>query len=299
MPRSRRERSARDPAARPLHRQNPHRAGGAGAELQQIKRQGYALDDEEFLTGLFCVAVRSSTGTGATASPPWPSSPGGPPVAGKTLPNVCPCSAPPPRRSRRHSPDSSGESHEHAARDAFLSEARRPRAAGRASGAIKVGVIYPCEASALAATFQAADLGFIDPVLIGPSAVIHRLAEERASPSEAGRSWRLRIPWPPARRGVALAGAGEVAALMKGSLHTDELLGAVVAVTVPCGWAAAPATSSGSTARLPQAADADRRGGEHRPGLMGESRHRPQRDRPRPQARQPMPKVAILAAVET
>ncbi len=98
----------------------------------------------------------------------------------------------------------------------------------RASGAIKVGVVYPCEASALAATFQAADLGFIDPVLIGPSAVIHRLAEEAGLALGEREIVEAADPLAAARRGVALAGVGEVAALMKGSLHTDELLGAVV-----------------------------------------------------------------------
>ncbi|MGC5779472.1 IclR family transcriptional regulator [Methylobacterium sp. NFXW15] len=57
MPRSRRERLL---ATLPLDRFTANtltEPGALEAELQQIKRQGYALDDEEFLTGLFCVAV--------------------------------------------------------------------------------------------------------------------------------------------------------------------------------------------------------------------------------------------------
>lgn len=57
MPRSRRERLL---ATLPLDRFTANTLTGPEAleaELQQIKRQGYALDDEEFLTGLFCVAV--------------------------------------------------------------------------------------------------------------------------------------------------------------------------------------------------------------------------------------------------
>ncbi|TXM94787.1 bifunctional enoyl-CoA hydratase/phosphate acetyltransferase [Methylobacterium sp. WL116] len=103
----------------------------------------------------------------------------------------------------------------------------------QASGPVRVGVVYPCETGALAATIAASDLGFIDPVLIGPGALIRRIAAENGL--DLGKLMIIEAddPLDAARRGVALAGAGEVGALMKGSLHTDELLGAVVARDSP------------------------------------------------------------------
>lgn len=103
----------------------------------------------------------------------------------------------------------------------------------QASGPVRVGVVYPCETAALAATIAASDLGFIDPVLIGPGALIRRIAEENGLDLGKLKIIEADDPLDAARRGVALAGAGEVGALMKGSLHTDELLGAVVARDSP------------------------------------------------------------------
>lgn len=103
----------------------------------------------------------------------------------------------------------------------------------RAAGALKVGVVYPCEAGALGATLDARDLGFIEPVLIGPAARIRQVAAEAGLDIAGHEIVEAPDALAAARRGVALAGAGEVGALMKGSLHTDELLGAVVARESP------------------------------------------------------------------
>lgn len=103
----------------------------------------------------------------------------------------------------------------------------------RTSGALKVGVVYPCEGGALAATLEASDLGFIEPVLIGPAALIRQVAVEAGLDISGYEIVDAPDASAAARRGVALAGAGEVSALMKGSLHTDELLGAVVARESP------------------------------------------------------------------
>ncbi len=100
-------------------------------------------------------------------------------------------------------------------------------------GRLRAGVVFPCEVGSLAAVVEAAEQGFIDPVLIGPSARMLALAEASCLDItglpiiEAGDALSA------ARQAVALAGSGEVAALMKGSLHTDELLGAVVARDSP------------------------------------------------------------------
>ena len=93
---------------------------------------------------------------------------------------------------------------------------------------LKVAVAHPCDASSLEAVFEAAELGLIEPILIGPGAKI------RASASAIGKDCsKFRLVEAPhshaaAEAAVALVRAGDAEALMKGSLHTDELMGAVV-----------------------------------------------------------------------
>lgn len=103
----------------------------------------------------------------------------------------------------------------------------------RTSGAVRVAVIYPCETGALAAALEAADLGYIDPVLVGPSALIRQVALAAGLDLGGREIVEASDPLSAARRGVALAAEGDVGALMKGSLHTDELLGSVVARDSP------------------------------------------------------------------
>ncbi|TYT26443.1 bifunctional enoyl-CoA hydratase/phosphate acetyltransferase [Luteimonas viscosa] len=95
--------------------------------------------------------------------------------------------------------------------------------------AIRVAVVHPCDALSLSGALDARDAGLIVPVLVGPRARIEAAAAE-AGVDLAG----LEIEDAPhshaaAARAVELARAGKVEALMKGSLHTDELMGAVVA----------------------------------------------------------------------
>lgn len=93
---------------------------------------------------------------------------------------------------------------------------------------LKVAVAHPCDASSLEAVFEAAELGLIEPILIGPGAKI------QASASAIGKDCsKFRLVEAPhshaaAEAAVALVRAGDAEALMKGSLHTDELMGAVV-----------------------------------------------------------------------
>ena len=99
----------------------------------------------------------------------------------------------------------------------------------RPLGRIKVAVVHPCDDVSLSAALDAHAAGLIEPVLVGPRARIEAVAEKVGS-NIAG----LAIEDTPhshaaAVRGVELALKGEVEALMKGSLHTDELMAAVVA----------------------------------------------------------------------
>ena len=101
----------------------------------------------------------------------------------------------------------------------------------RASGgpAVPTAVVHPIHAGSLLSALEAMAAGWIVPVLIGPEARIRKAAAV-AGADIAGL--RL-IDAPDARaaaaQAVVLARAGEVAMLMKGDLHTEDLMGAVVA----------------------------------------------------------------------
>jgi phosphotransacetylase/acyl dehydratase len=101
----------------------------------------------------------------------------------------------------------------------------------RAAGGTPVAtaVVYPIDAASLMAALDAAKAGFIVPVLIGPAAVIQAVAKAAGADIAIFRS--IDAPNGPAAaaQAVALARAGEVGLVMKGDLHTDELMRAVVA----------------------------------------------------------------------
>lgn len=93
---------------------------------------------------------------------------------------------------------------------------------------LRVGVVYPCETSALSAAIEAMARGLISPVLIGPADQIRKIAADVHLKLDGTEIVEADDAVAAARRAVALAHEGEIAAIMKGSLHTDELLGAVV-----------------------------------------------------------------------
>lgn len=99
----------------------------------------------------------------------------------------------------------------------------------RPLGRLRTAVVFPCDAVSLSAALDARAAGLIEPVLIGPRERLRSLAVQ--SGFELHGIAIEDAPDGPAAaaRGVELALAGEVEALMKGSLHTDELMGAVVA----------------------------------------------------------------------
>jgi phosphate acetyltransferase len=102
-------------------------------------------------------------------------------------------------------------------------------AAARGKGRLAVAVAYPCSTDALAAALSAFEDGIIDPVLVGPRSRIEACANMLQASLEGIRIVEAEDdPVLASRMAVALASAGEVSALMKGSQHTDELLGAVV-----------------------------------------------------------------------
>jgi len=95
--------------------------------------------------------------------------------------------------------------------------------------AIPTAVAHPCEATALAGAIEAGTRGLIEPILVGPAAKIRDIAA--GAKIDLGQVEIVDVPHSHAAadRAVELVRAGRVELLMKGSLHTDELLGAVVA----------------------------------------------------------------------
>lgn len=89
-------------------------------------------------------------------------------------------------------------------------------------------VVHPCDRDSLLGPLEAHKLGLIEPVLVGPDARIRAVAEAEGVDLSPFRIEATEHSHAAAARAVEMARAGEVESLMKGSLHTDELLGAVV-----------------------------------------------------------------------
>jgi phosphotransacetylase len=94
---------------------------------------------------------------------------------------------------------------------------------------IATAVAHPCEASALMGAIQAAGERLITPILVGPAARIREVAAANRIDLGSARIVDAPHSHAAAAAAVALVRQGEAELLMKGSLHTDELLGAVVA----------------------------------------------------------------------
>jgi phosphotransacetylase len=94
---------------------------------------------------------------------------------------------------------------------------------------VPTAVAHPCEASALSGALEAGRLGLIRPILTGPAEKIAEVAAAAGLDLAGVRIEDAPHSHAAAARAVALVRAGEAELLMKGSLHTDELLAAVVA----------------------------------------------------------------------
>jgi len=94
---------------------------------------------------------------------------------------------------------------------------------------VVTAVAHPCEATALAGAIDAAAQGLITPILVGPAAKIQEVASQNRIDISRARIVDAPHSHGSAAAAVALVRKGEAELLMKGSLHTDELLGAVVA----------------------------------------------------------------------
>jgi phosphotransacetylase len=95
--------------------------------------------------------------------------------------------------------------------------------------AIPTAVAHPCEESALAGALEAGQNGLIEPILVGPAAKIRETAAKAGTDLGKVEVVDAAHSHAAAAKAVELVRQGRAELLMKGSLHTDELLGAVVA----------------------------------------------------------------------
>ncbi len=95
--------------------------------------------------------------------------------------------------------------------------------------ALKTAVVHPVDEASLLGAIEAAREDLMEPVLVGPEAKIRRAADAAEIDIDGYPIVSTEHSHAAAERAVAMARAGEVEALMKGALHTDELMQAVVA----------------------------------------------------------------------
>ena len=98
----------------------------------------------------------------------------------------------------------------------------------RPLGPIPAAVVHPCDALSLSAALDARDAGLFTPVLVGPRARIETVAGDEGLDLTGVDIVDVPHSHAAAVRAVELARSGDVLALVKGSLHTDELMAAVV-----------------------------------------------------------------------
>ena len=87
---------------------------------------------------------------------------------------------------------------------------------------------HPCDESSLRAAVEAAELGVLTPILVGPRAQIEAAGEQCGKDISRYQILDTANSRSSAEEAVRLARSGQAEMLMKGCLHTDELMGAVV-----------------------------------------------------------------------
>ncbi len=95
--------------------------------------------------------------------------------------------------------------------------------------AVRCAVVHPCDVESLRGAMDAARHGLIVPVLVGPEVRIRHLAEEAGISLEGVEIVSVLHSHAAAEKAADMAANGEVEVLMKGSLHTDELIRPVLA----------------------------------------------------------------------
>ncbi|HXX84430.1 MAG TPA: phosphate acetyltransferase [Casimicrobiaceae bacterium] len=93
---------------------------------------------------------------------------------------------------------------------------------------VPTAVAHPCDQSSLEGAVDAKRMGLIEPILVGPRARIEAVAKENAIDISGLSIVDAPFSHASAEKAVELVRQGKAEALMKGSLHTDELMGEVV-----------------------------------------------------------------------
>jgi phosphate acetyltransferase len=94
---------------------------------------------------------------------------------------------------------------------------------------VRCAVVHPCDAESLQGAMDAAAHGLIIPVLVGPESRILRLAQENGLDLSKAEIVSVPHSHAAAQKAAELAATGAIEIMMKGSLHTDELIQAVLA----------------------------------------------------------------------
>jgi phosphate acetyltransferase len=110
---------------------------------------------------------------------------------------------------------------EHASYDALIARCK-------ALPATTCAVAHPCDESSLRGAVEAAHLGLIRPILVGPRARIAAIADQFRIDISAFEVVDAAHSVESAETAVRLAREGKAEMLMKGSLHSDEIMAAVV-----------------------------------------------------------------------
>ncbi len=96
-------------------------------------------------------------------------------------------------------------------------------------GTVACAIVHPCDSESLRGALDAARAGLFTPVIVAPRDKLLAVAADAGLDLNGARIEDVPHSHAAAERAAALAAAGEVHALMKGSLHTDELMKAVLA----------------------------------------------------------------------
>ena len=93
----------------------------------------------------------------------------------------------------------------------------------------KTAIAHPCDQVSLESAVKAAALKLIEPILVGPEKRIRSVAADNSLDISGFEIVDAEHSHDSAAKAVALVREGRAEALMKGSLHTDEIMAAVVA----------------------------------------------------------------------
>jgi phosphate acetyltransferase len=105
---------------------------------------------------------------------------------------------------------------------------RRLIDAAKALQPVPTAVVHPCDESSLSGAVDAAKLGLIRPILVGPKSRIDALAKSLKLDIAGYELVDVPHSHAAAEKAVELVRSGKAEALMKGALHTDELMAEVV-----------------------------------------------------------------------